>query len=154
MAYRHAHQNATKIAENVWIGNYLDGQNVLRFEKIGAIAILDLADNVPSRPVPCEMYTRCPFPDSGKADPYKIASAVWHLRAMIGTGQPTLIHCKGGHSRSVIIYALHEAVYCNRELDEVVEHVRKLRTIGDENPKAGLRVQAKKALKLILDRKL
>ena len=158
MAYRHANQHATKVADKIWIGNYLDGQDVGRFEKIGATAILDLADNISSRPAPCEIYVRCPFPDNKKAHPSKIVSAVLHLRALVVTGHPTLVHCKGGHSRSVTIYALHEVLYGNRDFDEVVAEVRSIRTLSNENPKAGLRVQADNALRLIfeliLDKKL
>lgn len=166
MSYRHTNQFATKISDLIWIGNYLDGQNPSRLEKTGATAILDLANNIPSRPTDCEIYVRCPFPDSDKANPFVIASAVLHLRAMVGLGHRTLVHCKGGHSRSVIIYALHETLYGGLEpkwpryeppvkvLGRHIERVRSLREIGDENPKVGLRVQAEGALKLIIDREL
>jgi protein-tyrosine phosphatase len=94
------------LPRKLWLGNSRDAKDVPRLMEIGIVAVVDLAYEETSPPLPRDMvYCRFPMYDGQQASRSILATAIETLLVLLRNGVPTLVCCLAGMSRSPALVA-------------------------------------------------
>lgn len=112
------------IPQTLWIGNARDARNVKGVLDLGISAIIDLAMEEPPVTFPREIvYCRLPLIDGDENSLPVLQTAIETLIRFIQAGEPTLVACSGGMSRSPAIVAAALSKINATSFDEAVEQI-------------------------------
>jgi hypothetical protein len=109
----------------VWIGNEVEGREVVRLLDEGVEAIVDLAAESPARATPRDLiYCRFPLIDGVEGQGGLVALAVRTVAALVAAETPTFVGCGAGLSRAPAVVAAALAVAFDQTPEFCLERVR------------------------------
>lgn len=112
------------IPAKLWIGNAGDGRDWKRLVEAGVSAVVDVAAEETSAPMPRTMiYCRFPLIDGPQDSLSVLRTAVETVASLLNRQVPTLVCCGAGLSRSPVVAAAAICLIEGGSLDERLRQV-------------------------------
>ena len=114
----------------LWLGHSLDIREPRPLFEAGITAVVDVAFEEPPAQLPRQLvYCRFPLNDGGGNDPKILLQAVQTLIDLMAAGNPTIVACSAGMSRSPTIAAFALAALLSQDPDEVITRIAEIKSL-------------------------
>jgi protein-tyrosine phosphatase len=125
----------SEITPILWVGNYLNGVELLITNPNDFRAVLNVSTEDPYPKAPNIAYLEVPFPDGEPIPDKAFTACMDFLMFQYETGKKCLVHCAAGVSRSAIIVAAFMHLSDQLHLDPALDHIKRCRPIVTPHPR-------------------
>lgn len=111
---------------SLWLGHAGDGRNIRQLFDTGIQAVVHLAAEEPSPPLPRDLlFFRFPLVDSAENNGDWMHLALVTVAHLLKMRVPTLVYCSAGQSRTPVVVAGALAVFRQAEPEQCLKEVLK-----------------------------